>query len=434
MTIMNESEKDTMNTEGDVAEHAKRLEAEKVEYYRACTGRCTFVCDRWFGEGTSRDEIERYMKAYDRRAEKNRRLREQRRERRRIERLIEAVETLPPWRQRALCGWTATRTKETGEWESVDYLRTYSPTESRILPGAVPFQMLFDFAHDAVGSIVARFFKASRTPSGRKKVRSSTQRDAESVETRLRVERRKVRLRSTVAAKPTAADIRVLWRFRRSSPDGYLRLGALLLDLECHVDNSLIVWWEKRGKESRPRIVGRRPGVRGWIAENCPELIPHYKTLMRYKALAEGLRQAVELPDPIPLSALLADEHAEEIVGREVHVQPRGGGTHDDRFPWELAKWQLDANGRMFKADRLYWCVRPVPLDGETVGRILSYSRAALKPILETLRGEDPRSSRIRGRMSVRLEKAVWRTFGERERWWGRPLSTEDRGRIVMEA
>ena len=36
-------------------------------------------------------------------------------------------------------------------------------------------------------------------------------------------------------------------------------------------------------------IVGRQPGLRGWIGFYTPALLPHYKTLMAYKALAEHL-------------------------------------------------------------------------------------------------------------------------------------------------
>ena len=40
-------------------------------------------------------------------------------------------------------------------------------------------------------------------------------------------------------------------------------------------------------------IVGRNGGIRAWIASNVPKLSPKYKAIMRYKALAKHLRQAV---------------------------------------------------------------------------------------------------------------------------------------------
>ena len=47
-------------------------------------------------------------------------------------------------------------------------------------------------------------------------------------------------------------------------------------------------------------------GIRGWIRERLPELLPKYKTLMRYKAMAVRLRQATGTFDPVPTDALLA--------------------------------------------------------------------------------------------------------------------------------
>ena len=75
-------------------------------------------------------------------------------------------------------------------------------------------------------------------------------------------------------------------------------LGGMMHDLECYVDNCLR--FDEAGN-----VVGRNGGIRGWIAENVPELMPKYKTLMRYKALAMRLRQVTETKDPQPTSKLL---------------------------------------------------------------------------------------------------------------------------------
>ena len=42
-------------------------------------------------------------------------------------------------------------------------------------------------------------------------------------------------------------------------------------------------------------MVGRRPGIRGWLRERCPELMPHYKAVMAYKALADKVQMATGL-------------------------------------------------------------------------------------------------------------------------------------------
>ena len=76
-------------------------------------------------------------------------------------------------------------------------------------------------------------------------------------------------------------------------------LGGMMHDLECYVDNCLR--FDEAGN-----VIGRNGGIRGWIADNVPELLPKYKTLMRYKALAVRIRQATETKDPKPTSKLLA--------------------------------------------------------------------------------------------------------------------------------
>jgi hypothetical protein len=75
-------------------------------------------------------------------------------------------------------------------------------------------------------------------------------------------------------------------------------LGGMLHDLECYVDNCLKF-------DDAGNVIGRNGGIRGWLADNLPELLPKYKTLMRYKALAIRLRQATGTKDPKPTSKLL---------------------------------------------------------------------------------------------------------------------------------
>ena len=109
----------------------------------------------------------------------------------------------------------------------------------------------------------------------------------------LAAERRKIKRRTTLAPCPTADEILGLWRRRKESKENMIRLGGMLQDLECYVDNRL------RYDESGA-IVGRHGGIRGWLKDNLPELFPRYKTLMRYKAMAIKLRQATETKDPTP--------------------------------------------------------------------------------------------------------------------------------------
>ena len=52
-----------------------------------------------------------------------------------------------------------------------------------------------------------------------------------------------------------------------------------------------------------------------WLRENIPALALRYTTVMRYKAAAKKLRQVVELPDPIPVAAVLDGAGAPEGAG-----------------------------------------------------------------------------------------------------------------------
>jgi hypothetical protein len=84
-------------------------------------------------------------------------------------------------------------------------------------------------------------------------------------------------------------------------------LGGMLHDLECYVDNCLKF-------DDAGNVIGRNGGIRGWLADNLPELLPKYKTLMRYKALAIRLRQATGTKDPKPTSKLLVKPHHKAVV------------------------------------------------------------------------------------------------------------------------
>jgi hypothetical protein len=111
-------------------------------------------------------------------------------------------------------------------------------------------------------------------------------------------ERRKIRRRRTTAPMPTRDELIAAWNERKSSREAIIRLGGMLHDLECYVDNCLK--FDKKGN-----VIGRNGGIRGWLSDNVPELMPKYKTLMRYKALAVRLRQVTETKDPKPTSKLL---------------------------------------------------------------------------------------------------------------------------------
>ena len=113
----------------------------------------------------------------------------------------------------------------------------------------------------------------------------------------LAAERRRIARRTTLNPRPTPEALRAAFAARGASPEAKVRLGGLLEDLECHVDNCL-----RFGPDGG--ILGRNGGVKAWLREHAPELSGRYKTLMRYKALAKRLRQAAGIADPVPASAV----------------------------------------------------------------------------------------------------------------------------------
>ena len=113
-------------------------------------------------------------------------------------------------------------------------------------------------------------------------------------------QRRKLRERTTTNPCPSPEQLLEAFGHAKDSPASMIRFGSLLEDLECHVDNSAI--FDEKGN-----IVGRRGGIRQYLRSELPELAVHYKTVMKYKALAKRFRQAVGISDPVPASAVLPD-------------------------------------------------------------------------------------------------------------------------------
>ena len=113
-------------------------------------------------------------------------------------------------------------------------------------------------------------------------------------------ERRKLLKRRTLNPCPTDEELREAFARAKNSPADMIRFGSLLEDLECHVDNSAI--FDEEGN-----LVGRRGGIRRYLALNVPELSARYKTVMRYKALAKRFRQALGVKDPVPAAMLLPE-------------------------------------------------------------------------------------------------------------------------------
>ena len=127
----------------------------------------------------------------------------------------------------------------------------------------------------------------------------------------------RIQRKTSVNPPPTPAAIRRAWEASRTSLAGKLLAGTLLSDLEPVVDQSYI-------RDEDGTIVGRRPGIKGWLLANCPDMLPHYKVLMNYKALADKLRKALGIEDPDTLAGvldfsmgMLTETESEKTLGTE---------------------------------------------------------------------------------------------------------------------
>ena len=130
-------------------------------------------------------------------------------------------------------------------------------------------------------------------------------------------ERRRIRRRTTINAAPTADELLAQWAKVKKNPVEMIRFGSMLCDLEAYVDNSLL-------RNENGEIVGRNPGIRGWLNANCQQLAVRYKTVMGYKAMAEKFRQAVGLTDPYP-AALALDGFQNTVRKAKGEVEKAGG-------------------------------------------------------------------------------------------------------------
>ena len=162
-------------------------------------------------------------------------------------------------------------------------------------------------------------------------------------------ERRRIRSRTTVNPRPTAEQLREAFLHARDSVENMVRLGSLMEDLECYIDNSLVF-----GEDGK--IIARKGGIRRYIQSEIPDLYKSYKTLMRYKALARKFRQAVGICDPIPAASVLpkmddkVKSDAEERHKREASGNIVGTPLKNENVPIEDEKNKNDNSFAMAKS------------------------------------------------------------------------------------
>ncbi len=156
-------------------------------------------------------------------------------------------------------------------------------------------------------------------------------------------ERRAIQVRRTVNAKPTLAEIRAAYARARESPLAGLRLGALLEDLECYVDNHA-------RRDDSGRVRGRAGGIKRLLEREAPDLFRHYTHVMSYKARAKRYRQACGAADPVPVDALLP-------VGASASDTPRFPSHPAFASAEALVRW-MDAHGNTAFLRSQTWLVR----------------------------------------------------------------------------
>lgn len=134
-----------------------------------------------------------------------------------------------------------------------------------------------------------------------------------------RSESHRIRHRTSYLLPPTKEEILEAWQkaHRRGAIKEKLHLGELLATLEASVDNGL-------QRNLSGEIVGRNPGIKGWLGTHCLELLPHYSTLMRYKAAADKQQTVCGYGDPFPAEALMAEPVSETDTTITVGTEMRG--------------------------------------------------------------------------------------------------------------
>ncbi len=95
-----------------------------------------------------------------------------------------------------------------------------------------------------------------------------------------------------------------------------LRLGSRLADLEPTLSARIECRTLRNGQK---RIKNRAPGLKGWLSDRRVTL--NYSTLVRYKKLAQRLRQLLALDDRLPLEWLLPGDDPGKALPSDLRAQ-----------------------------------------------------------------------------------------------------------------
>ena len=128
--------------------------------------------------------------------------------------------------------------------------------------------------------------------------------------------REKLPVSPSLRGSPTPGELEELGAVTPRTLAVRLRLGSRLADLEPTLDARI----ESRElANGQKRIKTRAPGLKGWLADRRVSL--NYSTLVRYKKLAQRLRQMLALDDRLPLEWLLPGEDLPQPVPSDLVAQ-----------------------------------------------------------------------------------------------------------------
>ena len=225
--------------------------------------------------------------------------------------------------------------------------------------------------------------------------------------------------KTSVNAPPSPEALRRAWEAAhgaRGSLAGKLLAGTLLSDLEPAVDQTYV-------RAGDGTIVGRRPGLKGWMRVNCPDLVPHYKALMSYKALADKLRKALGIEEPdtldgvIDFGGVVPDAEA-KAGGGEVSGEKRGMPGKGRERP-DGGRGGPDGGGMEPKSLRFHVHYRLMKTNHETVRKRLkslfgvAEGAGESQTALEGTRGPQTALERAGGpQTAAALERAVRECLG----------------------
>ena len=163
------------------------------------------------------------------------------------------------------------RERPDGEWNSKDWFK-YQSSPKEFDSTFNPLMLLACAAVD-IGIAMRDTVSKLADPVERDRMKRELMRDlrrirrpfyyAREVERRreLAIARRKINRRRTTSPMPTPEDLLKAWDERKTSREAMIRLGGMIHDLECYVDNYLKI--DENGK-----VVGRNRGIRGWLRDN----------------------------------------------------------------------------------------------------------------------------------------------------------------------